>query len=61
VARGDLKCRLDEAALEIERRRLRISTNGEHIKLKLGYPGAEALHRGARELLGISARPAQNP
>jgi two-component system response regulator NreC len=33
----------------------------EHIKLKLGYPNAEALHRGARELLGTSEPSARNP
>ena len=33
----------------------------EHIKLKLGYPDAGALHRGARELLGTSERLARNP
>jgi hypothetical protein len=30
----------------------------EYIKLKLAYLDAKALHRGARELLGISERPA---
>ena len=38
-----------------------IESHCEHIKLKLGYPDAEALHRGARESLGTSERPAQNP
>jgi DNA-binding NarL/FixJ family response regulator len=38
-----------------------VETHCEHIKLKLGYPDAEALHRGARESLGTSERPAQNP
>ncbi len=38
-----------------------VETHCEHIKLKLGYPDAEALHRGARELLGASELPAQNP
>ena len=33
----------------------------EHIKLKLGYPDAEALHLGARELLATSERSARNP
>ena len=28
-----------------------VESHCEHIKLKLGYPDAEALHRGARELL----------
>jgi len=27
-----------------------VETHCEHIKLKLGYPDAEALHRGAREI-----------
>jgi hypothetical protein len=30
-------------------------------KLKLGYLDAEALRRGARELLGTAERPGQNP
>jgi hypothetical protein len=40
MARGDLQCRLDEAALEIVRWLLRIATSGEHIKLRLGYRAA---------------------
>ena len=31
-----------------------VETHCEHIKLKLGYPNAEALHHGARESLGAS-------
>jgi DNA-binding CsgD family transcriptional regulator len=27
-----------------------VETHCEHIKLKLGYPDAKALHRGAREI-----------
>src|SRR5260370_6191189 len=38
-----------------------VETHCEHIKLKLGYPDAKALHHGARELLGTSERPAINP
>jgi DNA-binding NarL/FixJ family response regulator len=38
-----------------------VETHCEHIKLKLGYPDAEALHRGARESLGTSERPGRNP
>jgi DNA-binding NarL/FixJ family response regulator len=38
-----------------------VETHCEHIKLKLGYPDAEALHRGARESLGTNGHPAQNP
>lgn len=34
-----------------------VETHCEHIKLKLGYPDAEALHRGARELLGTAKHP----
>ena len=40
MARGDLQCRLDEAALEIVRWRLRIATSGEHIKLRHRLPGS---------------------
>ncbi len=38
-----------------------IESHCEHIKLKLGYPDAEGLHRGARELLGTAERPTRNP
>jgi DNA-binding NarL/FixJ family response regulator len=38
-----------------------VETHCEHIKLKLGYPDAEALHRGAGELLSTSERPATSP
>jgi len=38
-----------------------VETHFEHIKLKLGYPDAEALKRGARELLGKSADSPQCP
>jgi DNA-binding NarL/FixJ family response regulator len=38
-----------------------VETHCEHIKLKLSYPNAEALHRGARESLGTAEHPAQNP
>ena len=38
-----------------------VETHFEHIKLKLGYPDAEALKRGARELLGKSADSPQRP
>jgi len=31
-----------------------VETDCEHIKLELGYPDAEALHRGAHESLGVS-------
>ena len=38
-----------------------VESHSQHIKVKLGYPDAEALHRGARELLGTAERPARNP
>src|SRR5437868_11916436 len=37
--------------------RTTVETHCEHIKLKLGYRNAEALKRGARELLGTRSRP----
>ena len=39
-------------AKELGISRKTVESHCEHIKLKLGYPDAEALHRGARELLG---------
>jgi DNA-binding NarL/FixJ family response regulator len=50
-----------QIAKELGVSRKTIETHCEHIKLKLGYPDAEALHRGARELLGTSEPPAPNP
>jgi len=50
-----------QIAKELGISRKTVETHCEHIKLKLGYPDAEALHRGARESLGTSERPAQNP
>jgi DNA-binding NarL/FixJ family response regulator len=38
-----------------------VETHCEHIKVKVGYRDAEALHRGARESLGTNGQPAQNP
>jgi two-component system response regulator NreC len=38
-----------------------VETHFEHIKVKLGYPNAEALKRGARELLGTAAGAPQRP
>lgn len=38
-----------------------VETHFEHIKLKLGYANAEALKRGARELLGTAAGSLQHP
>ena len=37
--------------------RTTVETHCQHIKLKLGYANAEALKRGARELLGATRRP----
>jgi len=37
-----------------------VETHSEHIKLKLGYRNADALRRGARELLGTSQSRPQN-
>jgi DNA-binding NarL/FixJ family response regulator len=31
-----------------------VETYQEHIKIKLGYPDAEALHKGAREWVELS-------
>jgi len=50
-----------QIAKELGVSRKTIESHREHIKLKLGYPGAEALHRGARDLLGTAERPARNP
>ena len=50
-----------QIAKELGVSRKTIESHCEHIKLKLGYPGAEALHRGARDLLGTAERPARNP
>jgi DNA-binding NarL/FixJ family response regulator len=40
--------------------RTTVETHCAHIKLKLGYRNAEALKRGARELLGTGPQPARN-
>ena len=48
-------------AMELGVSRKTIETHCEHIKLKLGYPDAVALHRGARESFGTTDRLAQNP
>jgi DNA-binding NarL/FixJ family response regulator len=42
-----------QIARELGISRKTVECHCEHIKLKLGFPNAEALHRGARELLGI--------
>lgn len=44
-----------EIAKELGISRKTVETHFEHIKLKLGYPDAEALKRGARDLLGTAA------
>src|SRR5438046_2181507 len=43
-----------QIARELGVSRKTVETHCEHIKLKLGYPNAEALHRGARESLGTA-------
>jgi DNA-binding NarL/FixJ family response regulator len=50
-----------QIAKELGISRKTVESHCEHIKLKLGYPDAEALRRSARESLGTSERPAQNP
>jgi len=50
-----------QIAQELGISRKTVETHCEHIKLKLGYPDAKALHRGARELLGLSEQSSQNP
>jgi DNA-binding NarL/FixJ family response regulator len=40
--------------------RTTVETHCERIKIKLGYANAEALRRGARDLLSATSRPAQN-
>ena len=44
-----------EIAKELGISRKTIESHCEHIKAKLGYPNAEALKRGARDLLGTTA------
>jgi len=44
-----------QIAEELGISRKTVESHCEHIKLKLGYPDAEALKRGARELLGTAA------
>jgi DNA-binding NarL/FixJ family response regulator len=50
-----------EIAKELGISRKTVESHSEHIKLKLGYPDAEALKRGARELLGTAARSPRHP
>ncbi len=50
-----------QIAKELGISRKTVETHCEHIKIKLGYPDAEALHRGARESLGTFERSARNP
>jgi two-component system response regulator NreC len=50
-----------QIARELGVSRKTVECHCEHIKLKLGYPNAEALRRGARELLGTTDRSARNP
>jgi len=50
-----------QIARELGVSRKTVECHCEHIKLKLGYLDAQALHRGARELLGTSERSATSP
>jgi two-component system, NarL family, response regulator NreC len=50
-----------QVAKELNISRKTVETHREHIKLKLGYPDAQTLHRGARELFGTSERPIADP
>ena len=50
-----------EIANELGISRKTIETHCEHIKQKLGYTNIDELKRGARALLGIDKRSAQNP
>jgi DNA-binding NarL/FixJ family response regulator len=50
-----------QIAQELGISRKTVETHCEHIKLKLSYPDAKALQRGARELLGPSEQSSQNP
>jgi DNA-binding NarL/FixJ family response regulator len=50
-----------EIAKELGISRKTVESHSEHIKLKLGYADAEALKRGARELLGTAASSPQSP
>ncbi len=50
-----------QIAEELGISRKTVETHCEHIKLKLGYADAEALHRGAQESLGPSERSVRNP
>jgi two-component system response regulator NreC len=48
-------------AKELGISRRTVESHCEHIKLKLSYPNAEALKRGARELLGTATGSPQRP
>jgi two-component system response regulator NreC len=50
-----------QIAKELGISRKTVESHCEHIKLKFSYPDAGALHRGARDLLGTTERPARNP
>jgi two-component system, NarL family, response regulator NreC len=52
---------IGQIAKELGISRKTVESHCEHIKLKLGYPDAEAVHRGARESLGTSEWRARNP
>jgi DNA-binding NarL/FixJ family response regulator len=50
-----------QIAKELGISRKTVESHCEHIKLKLGYPDAKTLHRGARELLGTSEPSTTSP
>ena len=50
-----------QIAEELGISRKTVESHCEHIKVKLGYANAEALKRGARELLGAAADSSQRP
>ncbi len=50
-----------EIAKELGISRKTVESHSEHIKLKLGYADAEALKRGARELLGTATGSPRHP
>jgi DNA-binding NarL/FixJ family response regulator len=52
---------IGQIARELGISRKTVESHCEHIKLKLGYPDAATLHRGARELLSTPEPPTRRP
>jgi DNA-binding CsgD family transcriptional regulator len=50
-----------QIAKELGISRKTVESHSEHIKSKLGYANAEALKRGARELIGTAVGSPQRP